>query len=97
MAQNRNTIRAALVKLIAETGINDWDKAVHKLKGMSGEAPMQTYRNRANRLAEGLLLFSSYLNFRGATGCGDHGHEAALEGAQKALKKIRRAMGYTYP
>jgi hypothetical protein len=38
-----------------------------------------------------------YAGMRGGNGCGDHGHEAALEAARKARVKVRRALGFSYP
>jgi hypothetical protein len=44
-----------------------------------------------------LAWAQGYLMARGATGCGDSGHEQACKDADKRLKKIRKAMGYTLP
>ena len=40
---------------------------------------------------------SEYFEWRGAAGCGDHGHDDALKKAQKRRKKVRKALGYSYP
>lgn len=40
---------------------------------------------------------STYVGMRGGDGCGDHGHEKAIEKARKTRKKVRKALGYTYP
>ena len=40
---------------------------------------------------------SEYLGYRGGYGVGDHGHDAALLKADKKRKKIRKALGYSYP
>jgi hypothetical protein len=38
-----------------------------------------------------------YLMARGASGCGDAGHEEACKYADKHLKKVRKAMGFRVP
>jgi hypothetical protein len=38
-----------------------------------------------------------YANFRGVAGCGDHGHDKAIKEANKKAKKIRKAIGFSYP
>ena len=38
-----------------------------------------------------------YLEDRGCAGCGDNGHGHATKAAEKLRKKVRRAVGYSYP
>lgn len=40
---------------------------------------------------------SYYLGYRGAYGCGDHGHDKAVEQACRHRPKLRKALGYSYP
>lgn len=49
--------------------------------------------------AKSVLLaeLAGYVDRRGGAGCGDDGHEEALKKAQKDRKKIRKAIGYSYP
>ena len=38
-----------------------------------------------------------YVAARYGAGCGDQGHEEAVHAANSLLKKVRKAMGFTYP
>lgn len=40
------------------------------------------------------VMLSVYLGLRGGNGCGDHGHEDALEAGRKIEKDARQIMGY---
>lgn len=44
-----------------------------------------------------LAELSEYAMYRGAAGCGDHGHEKARKKAEAQAKRVRKALGYTYP
>lgn len=46
---------------------------------------------------QALAWAEGYLMARGAAGCGDSGHAHATKNADKHLKKIRKAMGFTKP
>jgi hypothetical protein len=58
---------------------------------------LQEMERECDALIQRASLLSTYLGARGADGCGDHGHEVALRYAQKQVKRIRKAIGYTYP
>lgn len=58
---------------------------------------LQDLGREASGLAQHAAWLSEYLEFRGAAGCGDHGHDEAAVKADAKLKTVRKAMGYTYP
>lgn len=49
------------------------------------------------QVAELCGIRASYLLQRGAGGCGDNGHDHALYHANRDRKRLRKALGYTYP
>lgn len=48
-------------------------------------------------LTQSAASASTYLGHRYNNGCGDSGHENALTKAAKALKRLRKHLGYSYP
>ena len=38
-----------------------------------------------------------YMESRYGSGCGDQGHRSAVKNANRVLRQVRKAMGYTYP
>ena len=50
-----------------------------------------------DQVTQATAELGAYLSMRGGAWCGDHGHEQALSHAQTKLRKIRKAMGYSYP
>lgn len=58
---------------------------------------LQCLEKEAAAVSQRAAWVSEYLSLRGASGCGDHGHDEAVKGANKYLKKVRKALGYTYP
>ena len=74
---------------------NEWGEYFDELK--SEEKDVQGLASHASQLSALAGELSEYLEYRGAAGCGDHGHDEALAKAQKRRKKVRRALGYTYP
>jgi len=54
----------------------------------------------AEHLDDRIQVYSrlvEYLEIRGAAGLGDSGHDEAIKHSAKRLKKVRNALGYTYP
>lgn len=43
------------------------------------------------------VRFQAYASARHGEGCGDQGHDSAVEAQNKAVRKVRRVLGYTYP
>jgi hypothetical protein len=75
---------------------NHWDK------WFSGANPLDTCKasdleRSADGLASQAALLGGYLGLRGGAGAGDHGHDKALTHGRKREKRVRAALGYTYP
>jgi hypothetical protein len=58
---------------------------------------IQCLAREADAVAQRATWASAYLDFRGASGCGDVGHDEAAKCANSHLKVVRKALGYTYP
>lgn len=58
---------------------------------------IQCLAREADAVAQRTAWISKYLDYRGAAGCGDSGHDEAVEQANAHLKTVRKAMGYSYP
>ncbi len=61
------------------------------------ESQRQLIADHADGLAVLMAEIAAYNEARGANGCGDCGHEAGMKAAARARKKVRRALGYSYP
>jgi hypothetical protein len=85
-----------LVITMINSGTDDWDEAIKNLKRTDRSA-IQEMESVASGMAVQAAMLSEYLEYRGAAGMGDHGHEDALRQAQRARKRIRMAIGYSYP
>jgi len=64
--------------------------------GIAGRDAQEIGRT-ADWMAQRAAFLSAYADARGASGCGDSGHDRAIRTAQKQLKAIRKTLGYTYP
>jgi hypothetical protein len=82
-----------ILHYLPESSMNDWDDLI---KGLDITA-IQTLDRNASYWAIVYAMFSEYLAYRGSAGFGDHGHYDALKQARKMEKRIRKALGYTYP
>jgi hypothetical protein len=58
---------------------------------------LQNMEREASSAAQNAAWISAYIGMRGANGYGDSGHERASAEANKQLKTVRKAMGYSYP
>lgn len=83
----------ALVVTLARTGVSLLEEKVKTYKSDK----WQQIETRATALACRLFFLAAYAMHRGAAGCGDHGHEAALKAANKKFKLARKMAGFTYP
>lgn len=62
-----------------------------KMVGLSDiESELQALVQRAT-------LMSVYIGHRYNTGCGDQGHKESARVANRALVKVRQALGFSYP
>jgi hypothetical protein len=57
----------------------------------------QDLASELNALVQKAVLLAAYLDHRYNTGCGDQGHAASAKKANRALKLVRKALGFTYP
>lgn len=48
-------------------------------------------------VTQDLAFLSEYMSWRGGAGCGDHGEVKAAKKADARVRKVRKALGYTYP
>ena len=91
MTQEQRT--KVLVNKSLKLSIHDADKWVSKLT----DNDKQELERTACSVAVNLAVWSEYLSFRGAAGCGDHGHAAAIKAADKMQKRARKVLGYAFP
>ena len=85
-----------LDQLIYEIPRNQWGECLDAKK-KDFVVDIQSLSDHASNLSVIAAELSEYFDYRGAAGCGDHGHDAALAKAQKRRKKVRKALGYTCP
>lgn len=79
-------------------GRNDWESLVDQMRGEGSQASaVVQLETEASALSALAAEISGYLMHRGASGCSDSGHGKALAAAQKKLKRVRKALGYSYP
>jgi hypothetical protein len=94
----------AMVAMVASMlPANAWEKAfepflaeIRKEQGFENVG-LQELERAADGLAQQAAWLSAYLGARGANGCGDSGHDAAVKYADKQRRAIRRVLGYTQP
>lgn len=73
----------------------DWDRWFRRNCRNGNE--VQAIQDRLLSIAQWSAHLAEYLSYRGAAGCGDHGHEPAKKAADKKLRRVRKALGYSYP
>lgn len=78
---------------ILELAPTEWPAAVEALNTEN----RQTLESELAGLTQRAALLHDYVAHRFNTGCGDQGHEASAEHANRRLKAIRSAMGYALP
>lgn len=74
-----------------------WSVMLNELEETERDTVMQDIERVVSQTATKAALLSGYLCARGVSGCGDAGHENALGHGQKRVRKVRKALGYTYP
>jgi len=70
--------------------IKDWGELTDALS-LADKTALEI---EADTLCTASALLSIYMDKRGASGCGDAGHEQAVESAIKTKKDIRELLGY---
>ena len=60
-------------------------------------ADIQRFSLTLSSLACESAFLDAYLEERGAAGCGDNGDLSGRKAGDKRRKRVRKAMGYTYP
>lgn len=73
--------------------LSEWDEMVYQLNTSERVEIAEHLDDRIQMYS----LLVEYLERRGAAGCGDSGHDEAMKQSTKRLKKVRNALGYTYP
>jgi len=91
MTQEQRT--KALVNKSLKLTIADADKWVTRLTDIEKQALERTMFHAAVNFA----VWSEYMSYRGAAGCGDCGHDSAIKAAEKMRKRVRKVFGHAYP
>jgi len=63
----------------------------------SSKQSLQDIASDLSGLIQRAALLYEYVEHRWNTGCGDQGHEDSVKEANKALTRVRKALGFTYP
>lgn len=71
---------------------HEWGEYLDGLKLAPSE--LSEVERIADFRAQCCAMLSGYLEMRGTSGCGDHGHAEALDSGKKKFKKVRKALGY---
>ncbi len=58
---------------------------------------LQGIERELNALSQTSAYYGEYISMRHGNGCGDQGNESARKEADKVVKKVRKALGYSYP
>jgi len=90
---NSEEKRKVVFEMLNNVSRNGWGDYLDLEQDIS----LQGLSDYACTLALMSAELSEYLGYRGGFGCGDHGHEAALKAFEKKRKRIRKALGYSYP
>jgi len=91
---------AALIVL--NTNRSDWDELLNPVCSDHPElnyaiSELSELESELDSLTQNACMAAEYIGHRGTYGCGDSGHDKAFKAAEKKLKKVRKAIGYTYP
>ncbi len=84
-----------ITAMLESVSRNEWGEFLDKQKATSSEL-----LELSDMLTSRAVLFAElakYLDYRGGAGLGDSGHEIAMKKAQKRRRKVRKALGYSYP
>ncbi len=99
--------RQQLLLLAIETAPVDWQDAANRwtkneagigfLPATEERGPVQCAVRELDAIIERLARFREYIDQRDGAGCVDQGHAAAVKASNKIGRKIRKALGFTYP
>ncbi len=81
-----------IAKNILETSIAEWPQVIR-----ASRADLQDVEQHLAALIQRATLLHAYIGHAHTSGCGEQPHEASAKHANKALAKVRAAMGYSYP
>ena len=84
-------------ELIDKVPWDEMDEVVTKIKTRYGEGALCELEEALTSTALEAGKIAQYLMYRGAAGCGDHGHHEAFEQACTRATRLRKALGYSYP
>lgn len=82
-----------LIQFCLDNARNSWELGLIAWPDES----VQDAERAACSLAVTAAEIAAYLGERGANGYGDNGHADGIRAAQKAAKRVRKALGYTIP
>ena len=77
---------------ILHSPIAEWPQKIHNTK-----ADLQDIETELSGIIQRSILLHDYVSYRYNTGGGDQGHSQSAKHANKALLRVRTAMGYSYP
>ena len=92
--ENDDNTDTVLVMLL-DIGYNEWEKLIDSLN--DGGIDLARMSDIASSISVYAAEISEYLGERGGNGYGDHGHDDAMKDVAKTRKRIRKALGYSYP
>jgi len=82
-----------VIDKMLKTSRNDMAYAVEGLQPEQLAMVSSVLMFRAALYAE----LAAYADYRGGCGCGDHGHEEALQRAHGHMRLVRRTLGFSIP
>ena len=80
-----------LFKEFLKNSLEDWE-ILFKNKKLKGR--LQDIESIADAVCTQSAMVGAYMVARGASGCGDSGHEEAIKAVHKVRNRIREALGY---
>ena len=95
MIAKKEIAKAHLHNLIHYIPPTQWDEYLSHIN--ADTSLISAMSDDACSLALKAGELSHYLGHRGAFGSGDHGHDDAMKAMHKQRKKLRKALGYSYP
>lgn len=82
---------------ILELGIGELQCNCDQWLNSGGRGELQALENELTNLSALAARYAAYIAYRHGCGCGDQGHDRAYKAMEKADKRVRKALGFTYP